>query len=44
MDAIAYMAKCMGLAKNNAKEFLFADMLVVVSVGNHAYHVKDKDV
>ena len=44
MESIAYMAKYMGLAKSNAKEFLFVDMVAVVSVGSHAYHVKDKDV
>ena len=44
MDSIAYMAKYMGLVKSNAKEFSFADMLAAVSVGNHAYHVKGKDV
>ena len=44
MDLIVYMEKYMGLAKNNAKEFLFVDMFVVVFVGSHAYHVKGKDV
>ena len=44
VDLIAYMAKYTGLAKRNAKEFLFVDILVVVSVASHACHVKDKDV
>ena len=43
MESIVYMAKYMGLAKSNAKEFLFVGMLVVVSVGSHAYRVKGKD-
>ena len=44
MESTVYMAKYMGLANSNAKEFLFVDMVAVVSVGSHAYHVMDKDV
>ena len=44
VEWIVYMAKCMDLAKSNVKEFLFVDMLVAVSVGSHAYHVKGIDV
>ena len=44
MESIVYMEKYTGLAKRNAKEFLFVDMVAAVSVGSHAYHVKDKDV